>query len=354
VKVGRVKNEKGFTIIETLLVLAVSSVLIGTTIYATYQMIFSSRFTDTMSSAASWIQNQYEEARSGVRPHNCSIGVSAAGQSDSILLGKLITFEQTAGTAADQLHAYYVIGETDVDIENTTTEITGTNGTNTDVPAIQPVITSIAKADPRVLSCGVESTELEWQAKFVANADGSNPGFTYTDETDNAANFNGDWGAEGGNWNSDFWGVLLLRNSNSATITAYNLVGKGGGDQFVAVDTRGYLIDPNTNIDANGNWPGGSKTLALTLTNTGTATGISGGLVQAQKGALIIENGDSKMYRDTGAVCIDPSANSTAVYSVRSLGVGINGDGTLDWGNGADADSPTNKMIKTVETRCED
>ena len=69
-------------------------------------MVFDSRFTDAVSSAASFIQTQYEEARTGVRPNepiddnagcNADSSDSGPGKSDCLLLGKVVIFHINDG-----------------------------------------------------------------------------------------------------------------------------------------------------------------------------------------------------------------------------------------------------------------
>lgn len=95
------RKEEGFTIIEVVITLAISFMLFGAVTYAGIQMTQNAQFTDTMASTASFIQNQYEEARSGVSPQ----GFGNTKDNQQLLRGKLIYFN------GNNMETYFVVSD---------------------------------------------------------------------------------------------------------------------------------------------------------------------------------------------------------------------------------------------------
>jgi type II secretory pathway pseudopilin PulG len=279
---GKKGTQGGFTIIEIMLFIAVSGLLLGVTVFGTYNMIFSSRFTDTISSAASFLQTQYEEARSGVRPvgttANCGDVSVGAGKSDQVLIGKAIIFGYQ--DSAQLIRSYYVLGDAlAFENQNTVSEINDFDSTD--------VYTRISAIKPRAVSCGVQSAELAWNAQFTD--DGK---FVYQDNNGNLISSPPPFNA-----------LLLLRNPYSADLRMYPL-----------------NIDAFTEVDVSGD-----RTISNILPDSPS------GLLTGSKSALIIKNGDSISFRSLGVVCIDPGSNSTAVYGARDLPVPIDNNGNPDF-----------------------
>lgn len=98
------EKQRGFTIIEVSLFLSLSALLLATLIFGMQRMVSQARFEDSVNSLTSFIQSQYEEARSGINPRsvgdidaacNGAVGVaSAPGTSNCLLIGKVLHFNQ--------------------------------------------------------------------------------------------------------------------------------------------------------------------------------------------------------------------------------------------------------------------
>lgn len=107
-----VNGQRGFTIIETTLFLAISAALVLVAILGTGSVIRSVRFTDSMRSTQAFVQSEYAEILNGVNPRDAAAicGASSAvepGKSDCLLLGKLVHFP----VGEDTLNSYYVVSE---------------------------------------------------------------------------------------------------------------------------------------------------------------------------------------------------------------------------------------------------
>lgn len=251
------ERQGGFTIIEVMLVLAVSALLISTTVIGTYRMVFDARFKDVMTNTASWLQMQYEEARSGVRP---SCDSNAIGMSDRVLLGKVIRFSDNSINSV--IEAYPVIGRDD----------TGDNN--------YYYSGSIAGLEYAGVFNGVEvvtdcksAKELDWQAR-TTNL------FTY---------------GNNGTGTNGFNTILLVRSPRSTNLKSY--FGNTADETDLAIQISGTL----QSSDAVGGF-------------IKSAEGFE------ERGAVIIRNGDSNIFQSLGVVCIDPGANSTNVWGARGLG----------------------------------
>lgn len=86
-------NNSGFTIIETMLVLAITGLLVAGVMIGVSSSINAQRYRDSVVSLQSILQRQYLDVVNVVNDGsigNC-VGVSNRGQSDCIVLGRYIT-----------------------------------------------------------------------------------------------------------------------------------------------------------------------------------------------------------------------------------------------------------------------
>jgi type II secretory pathway pseudopilin PulG len=306
------RQNGGFTIIEVMLFLAVSSLLLGTMVFGTYSMIFNSRFTDTISSAASFLQKQYEEARSGVRPAPEVCGSIVGKSSYDVLIGKLVIFNYE--NEINTINAYYVLG--DAITFETPNKIDDINN-----PSPTVVYDRIKSFHPRAIDCGEQETELAWSAKFACNSAGSTCSgmFGYTDSNGNLTP-----DADLTLKKTDFNALLLVRNPYSADLRTYTLKLNLVNFNAVGVDEEGAR--DNSNI---------FDVVEIEATLIGS------------KSVIIIKNGDSLTFRSLGVLCVDPGSNSTAVYGARGLEVPVDGEGDPNFSK-----IVPNNIAQTVSDKC--
>lgn len=115
-------RQRGFTIIEVLLFLSISSLLMVIALVAITGSINSTRFTDATHSLEAFLTQQYSEVQAGVSyrsdaPLSCASGLSpdAPGAADNcIVLGRLIEFipssEFGQANTIGSLESYTVVG----------------------------------------------------------------------------------------------------------------------------------------------------------------------------------------------------------------------------------------------------
>lgn len=238
--------------------LAVTALLISTTTIGTYRMVFDARFKDVMMNSASWLQMQYEEARSGIRP-NCDSGVNI-GTSSKVLLGRVIRFSDNGTNSI--IESYPVIGDDGAD------DNYYYDGNDTWLQDFGAFSNIEVKIDCKT------TKELDWQAR-ATNL------FTYSssDNDDDPVNFNT---------------ILLIRNPRSTNLRSY-------------FGNTTNITDLQDKVSAN------------LQAITGTGSFITAATGFQERGAVIISNGDSDMFQSLGVICIDPGANSTNVWGARGL-----------------------------------
>jgi type II secretory pathway pseudopilin PulG len=128
-----IKTETGFTIIETMLFLAVTGLLAGAILVGSGVAISQQRYRDSVNSLKSYVQQQYSEVTNvtngrdkswtcdgvgNVAQSNPAAG-QARGTSDCVVLGRYITVDAT-GT---QLAASNVVGFRKVNAVDATSDI---------------------------------------------------------------------------------------------------------------------------------------------------------------------------------------------------------------------------------------
>lgn len=88
-------KSEGFTIIETLLYLAITSVLMAGVLIGTGNSLNDQRYRDSVNTLQSFLQKQYTEVANVDNSTNGNVcgmdTLSARGQSDCVILGKYIT-----------------------------------------------------------------------------------------------------------------------------------------------------------------------------------------------------------------------------------------------------------------------
>lgn len=118
------KQQSGFTIVEVLLFLAITGLLFLIGFWGTGNQVTSVRFTDSMRSLDSFLQQQLSLVATGANPRAAGItcntssggtpafgsgsGAATAGEEDDcILLGKFMSFNPDS----TQVRTYYVVGK---------------------------------------------------------------------------------------------------------------------------------------------------------------------------------------------------------------------------------------------------
>lgn len=152
----RVQVSRGFTIIETMLVLAITGVLIGSLLVGVGSSITNQRYRDSVVSLKSLLQDQYSQTAyvSNDRNANWSCNNAtgpvqggatvAAGQSKCVLLGRYIGISDTAISTA-----------TVVGYETSTT------------PQTSDVLELSNNYSLTISSTSIESNQLEWGARIA-------------------------------------------------------------------------------------------------------------------------------------------------------------------------------------------
>lgn len=152
----RANRLQGFTIIETMLVLAVTGVLIASLLVGVGTTLNAQRYKDAVSSFKSLVQQQYAELNnvandrnsnwtcgSNATPVQANSGI-APGQSNCVLLGRLMTVDATTIKTAS------VVGYQ-----------TATTMQPTDVQTLKSDYTLGVSSD------SIESSSLEWGAQIA-------------------------------------------------------------------------------------------------------------------------------------------------------------------------------------------
>jgi type II secretory pathway pseudopilin PulG len=157
-----VTNKAGFTIIETMLFLAVTGMLVVAILAGTGSSINIQRYRDSVSTFKDLLQQQYSEVttvRNDVRPTDISCNSSAVinttgttlprGQSDCVVLGRYIS-----------------IVNTDIKISSVVGNNSGSTAATTDIEDLKTYKLSI-------LDTTTEPSQLEWGAKIAWPVSGS-------------------------------------------------------------------------------------------------------------------------------------------------------------------------------------
>lgn len=109
-------HERGFTIIEVILFLAISGLLLAVAIAAVTANINNSRFNDAIRSTTSYLQSQYSEVAAGKSDRDALRGCDASGinttatslgMTNCVIMGRYIKLEGSTFTVR------YIIGHRD-------------------------------------------------------------------------------------------------------------------------------------------------------------------------------------------------------------------------------------------------
>jgi prepilin-type N-terminal cleavage/methylation domain-containing protein len=300
------KRQRGFTLIEVLMFLAIGGALLGLMIFAVYRMIAGARFSDTITSAASFVQLQYEEARSGVRPEGESLCGDdlQPGRSDCLLLGKAIVFRQinprgaTSGFISDNIESYFVISDPyNLDISKA-----NLGGVDPDNPFGST--SDLQASNPQLVVAGHRWYPLLYQAHYAS-----------TESTDGSFSAPAMYYRSDGNTMNDYDStscrhipgltascavnvILILRNLKSSVLNTYTI--------HVYLDD---LSSAEEVVDAINTWikqPIFDDSSSFARANRNMSV------------AIPIINGDSNS-RSLGAICIEQGVSSASIYGARDL-----------------------------------
>lgn len=155
----RVTRRRGFTVIETMLFLAISAALTVAVIATAGASIGAQRYKDAVATLQSDIQQQYEDAISiknqryatDTLPSGCTGGNVGVGQTRCVIMGKTMTIR------GDGLISQYVVyGVEPTSISETADEYTVMRGYT-----------------PRVIPSSVQVSNMEWQTGIAWPVSGS-------------------------------------------------------------------------------------------------------------------------------------------------------------------------------------
>lgn len=305
------KTQDGFTIIEVLMFLAVSGALIGLMIFAVYRMLDNARFSDTITAATSFVQTQYEEARSGVRPAGkgiCDVD-DDIGRSDCLLLGKAIVFRDLksgdknssaglVGYVADRIESYFVVSER-YDM----------NASKTDIDELGNSDSALIASEPHLTPIGYREYPLMYSAHYAVSEDENSfpgAGLLYrTKEGTNTIDAVGSGGCGSDNLKCQINVVLILRNPKSAALNTYAFY----------VDLNDSLIQNNSVENVVASINSKIREGGYTIFKSDSVGGLT---ARNASMAIPIVNGDSNS-RSFGAICIEQGASSASIFGAREL-----------------------------------
>lgn len=106
-------REKGFTIVEVMLFLAISAALLGVAVASTSGSLKTTRFTDASRSFEAFVEEQYTEVQAGTASRGAGSDTSCTGGSvgastDCIVLGRVLSFDNP-----ERIDVYTVIADSD-------------------------------------------------------------------------------------------------------------------------------------------------------------------------------------------------------------------------------------------------
>ncbi len=221
----------GFTIIETILVLTISSALLVALLIGTGSSINNQRYRDSINSLQSYLQSQYSEVtnvRNSNTSNNCNGEDKPRGSSDCVILGRYITSD----------------GGTVLDVQTVVGRIPTSVSSSDDVGVIKEYMTPYFKLD------SLETYDVEWGATIVNRV------------------------ADGG---TDMrFSLLILKSPNSGVVHTFvdktSVISKNqivnkliddpapiNTDAIFCLDSKGLSSQPKTGvvINRNASGPGG-------------------------------------------------------------------------------------------------
>ena len=152
-------RRRGFTVIETMLFLAISAALTIAIITTTGASIGAQRYKDAVATLQSDIQQQYEDAISiknqryvaDALPSGCTSGSVGVGQTRCVIMGKTMSIRNDG-----RISQYVVYGVEPASISETADEYT--------------VMRSYT---PRVIPSSIQDSNMEWQTGIAWPISGS-------------------------------------------------------------------------------------------------------------------------------------------------------------------------------------
>ncbi|MCL1930148.1 type II secretion system GspH family protein [Candidatus Saccharibacteria bacterium] len=327
------KRQRGFTLIEVLMFLAISGALLGLMIFAVYRMIAGARFSDTITSAASFVQLQYEEARSGVRPEGESLCGDdlQPGRSDCLLLGKAIVFRQinprgaTSGFISDNIESYFVISDP------YNLDISKANLGGLDPDGLYG--SGLQASNPQLVVAGHRWYPLLYQAHYASTEDNDNsftaPGMFYRNDGVQQGGYDDIWSSCPAHVHGLRAGcmanvIFILREPKSSMLNTYTLfidLPEGISSAEEIVDTINDKVSEDSFFSMDG---------------------APGMFIRNMSVAIPIVNGDSNS-RSLGAICIEQGVSSASIYGARDLSYYANMNRGLGW----------NRVVALLRDRCE-
>jgi|GEM_PF-5160887 len=107
------ENQKGFTIIETTLFLAISALLFVSLFGGISLAVQRQRYSDSVNSTHSFLQKQFNETLNVVNNRDidpCAPNTSTIGASNCIVMGKAIQFNPNSSNS-DKINIFTIIGQ---------------------------------------------------------------------------------------------------------------------------------------------------------------------------------------------------------------------------------------------------
>jgi type II secretory pathway pseudopilin PulG len=223
-----VRKERGFTIIEVSLFLAISAAML-LLLSGVSMVVARQRFQDTMQTVRTTIQSQYEEVRSGIngRIGNMTGGSSAAcgsdantaaGASQCLVMGKILEFK------SNEISISYVVS----------TSGAPTNTDQTDEAALRGMSLSVISS--KEAGSQTSNQAIPWSGSFVG-------GWTIPAEYNSAS------GATNPSPAAVKY-LIILRSPVSSAILTFTANQLGSGARFLA---NAYLNVPAVFLIGNGN-----------------------------------------------------------------------------------------------------
>ncbi len=174
------QNQKGFTVIEVILFLAVTALLLGGMLAGVNTSINQQRYKDSVNSFVSLIQSQYNLSSNVNSQRNSQWTCGSAaptisttadnyrGTTDCIIIGRLVQVASGTQISTSNIVAYDINQEV---LEAATTDIEALTGAGAKIISLKQADTAGDNSDAR---------ELGWDSriKLVGTADGSDDSFT--------------------------------------------------------------------------------------------------------------------------------------------------------------------------------
>lgn len=147
-----VKKQTGFTIIEVMLFISVSSLLFVGLVSGMQLMISRARFSDSMVSLKNLIQSQYEEVRTGInsRQQDKVCGTSTTtdpGAGPCLVLGKIIRFSSNSSSVKINYLVSDAISQSDATFIGDTQ--------------------ALKQSNVRIVTTSATTANIQWASTFV-------------------------------------------------------------------------------------------------------------------------------------------------------------------------------------------